>query len=284
MLTKKSLLQRTISSITVFGIFLLGLRYVPFILGALFAAFSSDEYSSMLRTSFGLKPRAGERVRFIVFCSIIAASGAFGINVAAGLSVLFALIEILADMSLTLQSDFVPSPTNVAWLACRIAGIFYLGIPLSCSVSLAGIHKFWLVYAVVITATGENTALLAGVTIGRHRIVQQLSPNKTLEGFIAQVAGSALACLVFDALDWLPANTIQGHWLLVSVLLSLAGILGDLFESYLKRNCGFKDMSTLLPGTGGLLDRIDGLLFVFPLLLAMVVHYSSKHVTIIGTA
>jgi phosphatidate cytidylyltransferase len=110
----------------------------------------------------------------------------------------------------------------------------------------------WLVFVVVFTDSG---AYFTGKSIGKRKF-SSISPNKTVEGVIG---GVVIASLIgtFYGLSYV------GFWLslFVSVLTSLASVYGDLFESYLKREAGVKDSGSILPGHGGMLDRVDGYLF-----------------------
>jgi phosphatidate cytidylyltransferase len=125
-------------------------------------------------------------------------------------------------------------------------------------------HRHGIAYlfgAVVLTICSDAGALFIGRWIGRRPLNVHLSPNKTLEGtlggaFITLLAGAFILPRVSP---W----TI-GHGLEVAVALSIVVPLGDLFESMVKRTLGVKDLGRLLPGHGGLLDRIDGLLFALP--------------------
>jgi phosphatidate cytidylyltransferase len=113
-----------------------------------------------------------------------------------------------------------------------------------------------------ITWIGESAAYVVGSAMGRHKLAPTISPKKTVEGAIAQLAGSVLAGLglaVWLVPDWTVAQTV-----LVGVVLGVTGQVGDLAESALKRAAGVKDAGGLLPGHGGVLDRVDGLLFNAP--------------------
>jgi phosphatidate cytidylyltransferase len=114
---------------------------------------------------------------------------------------------------------------------------------------------------IILTVCSDIGGYFAGITLGRHPMAPAISPKKTWEGF----AGSVVACLVAGALC-LPL-LLHGHaWqgLLTGAAAVLAATLGDLTESMIKRDLDIKDMGTLLPGHGGLLDRVDSLLVVAP--------------------
>src|SRR5947209_1148677 len=121
-----------------------------------------------------------------------------------------------------------------------------------------------LIGVVVATVTNDVGALLVGQQVGRAPVAPDVSPNKTVEG----VVGGAVTSLVFTTLiigmvlKLTPWST--GHAALLAILVAIAAPLGDLCESMIKRDLGLKDMGTVLPGHGGLLDRFDGLLFALP--------------------
>jgi len=123
-------------------------------------------------------------------------------------------------------------------------------------------RPYELLLVLVIVWVSDAAALFVGRAIGRHRITQSISPNKTLEGYLAALIVPLPATIAIGAY-LVPAMPL---WFLVSasLIISFAGILGDLFESVLKRGAGIKDTSNLIPGHGGVLDRVDSLLFAVP--------------------
>jgi phosphatidate cytidylyltransferase len=122
---------------------------------------------------------------------------------------------------------------------------------------------------------GDIVALYVGRSLGRHKFAPRLSPNKTWEGAIGSVLGSVLVTLGLIFLSEqlakheIAALSYQGpiwRWLVLAVVVNIAAQIGDLAESGLKRSAGVKDSGTLLPGHGGVLDRIDALLLAAPVL------------------
>ncbi len=121
-----------------------------------------------------------------------------------------------------------------------------------------------VLFLVGVTWAGESAAYLVGSSVGRHRLAPILSPRKTLEGAVAQVIVSVAAALALAA--WLlPACSLVGG-AGGGALLGVIGQVGDLAESAIKRSIGTKDTGGLIPGHGGMLDRIDSLLFNAPAL------------------
>jgi phosphatidate cytidylyltransferase len=121
-----------------------------------------------------------------------------------------------------------------------------------------------VLFLVGVTWAGESAAYLVGSSLGRHRLAPILSPRKTVEGAAAQVIVSVAAALLLSA--WLlPGCSLVGA-AGAGIVLGVIGQIGDLVESAIKRSIGTKDTGGLIPGHGGMLDRIDSLLFNAPAL------------------
>ena len=150
------------------------------------------------------------------------------------------------------------TPT-VDW-ALTLAGIIYIGWSLAHLVALRQLPQgqAWVWLALLATWGGDSFAYLAGSRWGRHKIWPRLSPKKSWEGLLGSFAGGLLlaALVIFwFELSWNPT-------LLAGAVIPIVAFFGDVAESMLKRDAGIKDTSNLLPGHGGILDRIDSLLFV----------------------
>jgi phosphatidate cytidylyltransferase len=122
------------------------------------------------------------------------------------------------------------------------------------------IGPYLLLFALIITWVGDTVAYFVGRAIGKHKFAPILSPKKTWEGAIASLFGALLVAVVFARYINIP----QPHLLGMAAVGNVAGQMGDLFESAFKRSAGVKDSGTLLPGHGGVLDRIDALILTIP--------------------
>ncbi len=178
-------------------------------------------------------------------------------------------------------------PTAFPAAGTSVFAIAYVAIPLAmlvvvCGLSAGGILLFYLF---LVVWSGDTFAYYTGRAIGRHKLAPRVSPGKTWEGTIASFAGSVIvgylvltyARSISETLLHLGVLTRQRAFLspdplpiaeiiLLSATINVAAQLGDLVESLIKRGAGVKDSGTLLPGHGGMLDRIDALLFAAPVL------------------
>lgn len=149
-------------------------------------------------------------------------------------------------------------------LGLTLLGFFYLPLPLSFLAKLRtlefGVEWVFLVLALVMV--GDSAAYFIGSAIGKAKLYPAISPNKSVEGALGGLAGSLFAVLLFSGL-FLP-ELGYGVAILVAIVVGVFSQVGDLFESMLKRSCGVKDSGTMIPGHGGMLDRLDSLLFAFP--------------------
>jgi phosphatidate cytidylyltransferase len=154
--------------------------------------------------------------------------------------------------------------------AWTIAGILYVGWLLSHLVALRGLDdgRNWVFLALLANFGSDTAAYFTGRALGRHKLAPSISPAKTWEGTIAGILGAIIISLLFTIPSPLNLPLGYGQAIVLGLLVSLLGQLGDLVESLLKRNMGVKDSGRLLPGHGGALDRIDSVVFA-----GVVVYY-----------
>ncbi len=146
-------------------------------------------------------------------------------------------------------------------------GAFYIGVPALCVTALRAAHGPWVILGLFITIwTADTGALVLGRFIGGPKLAPSLSPNKTWAGIVGGIVAPAVALSGYVFL-------LHGNgWAAVPIaaLLAVAAHAGDLFESWFKRRVGVKNSGGLIPGHGGVLDRIDSALFAVPLAAALV--------------
>lgn len=181
--------------------------------------------------------------------------------------VLLAAAPVVAFSTCTLVppgGELSKAALSAAWVVVSISYAGLLGTLGALRALPEGLA--YTLLALAMTWGNDTGAYFAGLFFGRHKLYPKVSPNKTWEGFFGGLATSILACIVFRF--FLPLG-----WIDVLVLGGVAGVLGpmgDLSESLIKRAFGVKDSGKLIPGHGGLFDRIDALLFVAPWTLAYV--------------
>jgi phosphatidate cytidylyltransferase len=145
------------------------------------------------------------------------------------------------------------------------SALLLVAFPLSFAVRLHGIPAFGpklLLFALAITWAADTTAYFVGRAIGKNPLAPHISPKKTWEGSIASMVGSLVVAYAFSFWIRIPLP----HLLIMAATGNIAGQMGDLLESAYKRSAGVKDSGGLLPGHGGILDRIDALILCIPVI------------------
>jgi phosphatidate cytidylyltransferase len=169
---------------------------------------------------------------------------------------------VFAAMGYSRTNAFGPRKPYRVYSWCLI----YIGVLLATLVLVRDVEdgRSWVFLGILTTFAIDTGAYAVGKLIGRHKMAPRISPGKTWEGAAGgYIAGAACAYALNALFDTgVPATTIT-HFALAVPVVAMAG---DLFESWMKRRMGVKDASGLLPGHGGFLDRLDSILFVFPLL------------------
>lgn len=126
--------------------------------------------------------------------------------------------------------------------------------------NVSGMQRtFWLLPIFVFVWLNDTGAFLVGSKFGKHKLFERISPKKTIEGFVGGIVFTLVGSLAFYYI--FPAVTTIYNWLILAALVGVFATWGDLFESFIKRTYGVKDSGNILPGHGGVLDRIDSILF-----------------------
>eukprot|EP00462_Mataza_sp_D1_P028238 CAMPEP_0175177346 /NCGR_PEP_ID=MMETSP0087-20121206/34335_1 /TAXON_ID=136419 /ORGANISM="Unknown Unknown, Strain D1" /LENGTH=415 /DNA_ID=CAMNT_0016469313 /DNA_START=31 /DNA_END=1278 /DNA_ORIENTATION=+ len=176
-------------------------------------------------------------------------------------SVVFCGTPVLGEE--TSSTSNLPSVADAFPRLCmRVFGLVYVGWLFGIAGLLFHYSLLWLLFPIVVTGIGENGALLLGAKFGKLKIFPTLSPKKTLVGCLGQIVSSIAVAYCFPWMVSFAGGTFEKvskfHLMVLGFLLGVAGILGDLFESLLKRSFGVKDMANFMPGVGGFMDRTDG--------------------------
>lgn len=212
------------------------------------------EYAGLASRSGVPVPRIAATAAAAVACAAVAWPG-----LPAGLI----LIGVFLSASLTVLATFPPAPHVPAVAAATLFPALYLGLPIGLTVA---IREAWgrevLLLGLLVVWVSDTAQFYVGTHLGRHRLAPTVSPKKSIEGAIGGLVAGAAVMVGLGRL-WLPALGLP-RLAAVGIVLVGLGIGGDLFESLLKRSANVKDSSGMIPGHGGILDRIDALLFAMP--------------------
>ena len=228
------------------------------------ALVSQDEYLRMVLPATKQDPAYVLRVcSGLGGAAILLGPAIFGLGV--GLAPALMAAIMLVALGVTLRPEHVDDAGH--HLAASWAGLMYVPVLASIWTLIKGgfgDHGAQALTVVLcITFMSDGAAYFAGKGLGKHPLAPRLSPNKTVEGSLGGFLGGQLGATVVGAM-WLLPELGLTHGILLGLGGSLFGQIGDLVESTLKRAMRVKDASQLLPGHGGMLDRIDSLLFVAP--------------------
>ncbi len=259
-----ALAKRALSTVVLLPVFVWAVGYAPawvfIVMVCAIAGLGQWEFSDMFRRS-GVP--SGSAVAIV---GGVAVTASFAMPGLAPIALTLVVLGVLAS-GLSVRGGAPP-----AWqpAAIGVAGVVYVNWLIGHALSLrhlpAGLD--WVLLLVWVTWVGETTAYAVGSILGRHKLAPTISPGKTIEGAVGQLVISPIAALV--AQPWFgPAlGTLEAIG--IGLVLGIVGQVGDLVESALKRSLGTKDTGRVIPGHGGVLDRIDGLLFNTPVLFYYV--------------
>lgn len=187
--------------------------------------------------------------------------------------VLFLILAMdLMALSIFVLSRFASNHAIFDSISKQVLGIVYIPVSLSLLVFIKELDggTFWIIWLLIVIFANDTGAFYTGTFLGKHKLCPNISPNKTIEGSVGGVTISMIVgfvfCLIFFQDFSLALLTIPA-----SFLMAIAGQIGDLFESAMKRASHIKDSGRILPGHGGMLDRIDGLLLAIPVLYVYLV-------------
>lgn len=190
-----------------------------------------------------------------------------------GFTFMIFIIAVLARFTIEIYSR---SDNPIRNVAISMMTYLYIGMPLACMSLLEFYSSSWvtgpsmLLLAIFLMIWINDTgAFLVGSTFGRHRLFERVSPKKSWEGFFGGLGFNIVAAILFSLFcsEWFGADFGMGWWVGLGMIVTVFATWGDLFESLYKRSLHLKDSGNMIPGHGGILDRIDSLLFVMPTVL-----------------
>lgn len=164
-------------------------------------------------------------------------------------------------------------PASGAWIRPWVTGMLGVFIAWGAWIALVVIRaapdgSHWMLWLLLVVTFADIGAYFTGRRFGRHKLAPAVSPGKTWEGFWGGMLTSSILCGGILVV----MGRFNGGWIFIMVLLVTVSVIGDLFESVLKRQCGVKDSGRVLPGHGGVLDRIDSAVAVLPYFALILIY------------
>lgn len=257
----KNVIVRSLSGIVYIALIVGAIFWgqIPFyVLTALFAILGTHEFNKISHKDD--ESKGGLWAIDSIFAALITLSAFF--DDLPNITLYIIGLYILIRCSLALSSHNADAFVSVAK---SILGVMYLSVPLYLLNTLysKGLGELLVLVTFIMIWLNDTGAFCFGITMGKHKMCERLSPKKTWEGFW----GGMFCCILFAVIFSTVVNfSIHPFYVILCILLgavvSVFSTLGDLFESMLKRTFGVKDSGHIIPGHGGILDRIDSLLFV----------------------
>ncbi|MRX70625.1 phosphatidate cytidylyltransferase [Bacillus lacus] len=178
----------------------------------------------------------------------------------------FALLAILLFLTYTVATKNRFSFDDVGFV---LLATMYIGIGFFYLIETRNLGLEYIFYALIVIWVTDSGAYFIGKSFGKRKLWPDISPNKTVEGSAGGILCAVLAAIIFQFFTGMEDSYIK--LIVITILLSVFGQVGDLVESALKRQYQVKDSGHILPGHGGLLDRFDSLLFVLPILHFLII-------------
>lgn len=263
----KNIIQRSITGFVFVSSVVGSIYWSPFAFASLFfivAAIGLHEFYS-ITTSSELKPfSTGSLISGLLIYSLISLSALHVIN-SIFVYLSFPLLFILAIIELYRKKN-----TSLLNVGLSFFGILYVAVPLALLSNLTNneTHSILLLAFFAMLWANDTMAYVFGISFGKHRLFERISPKKSWEGFFGGMLSTLAISIIFsiyfnELLPW--------QWFIFGALIVAAGTLGDLVESMFKRNLNIKDSGSILPGHGGILDRFDAVLIAAPFVVAYLI-------------
>ncbi len=188
---------------------------------------------------------------------------------------LFISLSLLAEL---FRKGLIAPKDKTAKLA-RLTG--YVIIPFLLIIKLPFVKNNFNPYIIIgmfiLVWANDTFAYIVGKSMGKHKLFERISPKKTIEGFVGGMLFTVAGAYILGQSNYFDTALTPWQWMAFGAILVISGTLGDLVESQLKRNAGVKDSGKIMPGHGGILDRLDSVLFAIPFLFLyyQIINYVS---------
>jgi phosphatidate cytidylyltransferase len=252
--------KRWITGIAVVPVLFAAVYFCPVtvfaVIIALIIAGGAIEYGNMI---FGGK-FGPEKAELVVLCLVIPLAASLG-DVR---FMLFATTLAFAASFLLHLFRSKDGKPDIEVLAGTVLGLIYISFMVSHIVLIRHLEHGvqWVFFIILLSFSSDISAYYVGTSLGKRKLMPSVSAGKTVEGALGAIAGSILGCAVFVSIFFHELSLL--HAVILGFFGSILGQLGDLCESSIKRSFATKDSGSLLPGHGGVLDRLDSLIFIIP--------------------
>jgi len=262
---KSNLALRTISGIVFVALIAGSILVHPYLFALFFSVVSACtafEFQRLMNThqKSQLHPLVSAAGALFLFISTFLYSSGFSGSVIFGIYILYVIVVFVAELyrkqpdPLNNWAYFCYSQVYTALPFALLNGIIYIG---------DFYHPMLLLALFVTIWVNDTGAYVFGVSFGKHRLFERVSPKKSWEGFVGGAGFALISGYVFSL--FIPGISLI-NWLVFSEIIVAFGTLGDLTESLLKRSLGIKDAGNIIPGHGGMLDRFDSMLLAAPVI------------------
>lgn len=258
---KTRIISGIVMGVIVAAVLVVGYLWAPVVITLAVAALAAGAVYELLHNAAGIKSKA-VIIGACVYAALAIVGGAFlhfeGVVTATVLYCVYAVVMVLVN-----HKEFDLGKISVVYaLPVPFAVAFYF---LQCIINAHdGIYYLLLLFNFACIC--DMGAYFVGVTMGKHKLCPEISPKKTVEGAIGGIVSSVIITLVISLLF----KKFSIAVLILTIPLCVLGMIGDLFASAIKRSVGLKDYSNLIPGHGGIMDRLDSIIMIAPTMFVLV--------------
>ncbi|MCG8207149.1 phosphatidate cytidylyltransferase [Tenacibaculum finnmarkense] len=264
----RNLITRSISGLVYAIIFIAAILFSAesyIVLIAIFSAICVFEFSRILQLK--------NIVPYVLLVAIIYVATIKILLYIDGFLIGFSLVGLVGLLYYLLTTKPIKTTTTLQKIFLHS---IYLILPFYFLIKLPFIqgnyHPNIIIYIILLIWTNDSFAFLVGKNFGKHKLFEAVSPKKTIEGFIGGVLFAVLGAVLIGKFGEYPNSFSILNWIFIAIIVAVFGSLGDLVESKFKRQANIKDSGTIMPGHGGLLDRLDSLFFLAPFVY-LYIHY-----------
>lgn len=257
------LLKRTLTGAVYVASVLVAICFNPIISSIYFGIIGIIALSEFYNVAKNKYQISNSLLAYLTAISLYTTVALYSFNIDFKIPLLISVVLVIANFIAALYQKSEEPFTSIAFLIC---GLIYIILPISTTNFIiqynSEFQPLLLLSVFILAWCNDSFAYLIGVKFGKRRLFERHSPKKSWEGFVGGFIFTIIAGIVISKFSNIFA---MQHWIVISIIVSSVGTLGDLVESMFKRQMGVKDSGKILPGHGGILDRFDILFIVLPI-------------------